>query len=85
MFAWKRLARALGRRPSGAPVAAPPRQCGSCRHFRNDPLYLEGAIPGLTSLSSGSASVRANDGLCLMHGRFVGDRFSCREHEEQEG
>jgi hypothetical protein len=51
--------------------------CGSCRHFRNDPLYLEAAIPGLSSLSSGVASVRADDGLCLMRDRYLSARASC--------
>ena len=51
--------------------------CGSCRHFRNDPAYLEAAIPGLSSLSSGAASVRADDGLCLAHDRYLSARASC--------
>jgi len=65
---------ALGRsRPS--PVAS--RRCGACRHFRNDPAYLEAAIPGLSCLSSGAASVRADDGLCLRHDRYLGAGRSC--------
>jgi hypothetical protein len=51
--------------------------CGSCRHFRNDPAYLEAAIPGLSSLSSGAASVRADDGLCLLRDRYLSARASC--------
>jgi hypothetical protein len=51
--------------------------CGSCRHFRNDPAYLEAATPGLASLSSASASVRADDGLCLRRDRYLGARASC--------
>jgi len=50
----------------------PARQCASCAHFRNDPAYLESAFPGLTSLSSGYASVRANDGLCARHQLYLG-------------
>jgi hypothetical protein len=51
--------------------------CGSCRHFRNDAAYLEAAIPGLASLSSASASVRADDGLCLLRDRYLSARASC--------
>jgi hypothetical protein len=41
--------------------------CRFCRHFRNDPSFLEEHIPGLASLSSAFASVRSDDGLCLRH------------------
>jgi hypothetical protein len=51
--------------------------CGSCRHFRNDPAYLEAAMPGFSSLSSAFASVRADDGLCLMRDRYLSARASC--------
>jgi len=51
--------------------------CGSCRHFRNDPSYLEAAIPGLSSLGSAAASARADDGLCLIRDRYLGARASC--------
>jgi len=53
--------------------------CGSCRHFENSAAYLEAAIPGLASLSSGAASVRADDGLCLLHDRYLGARASCAD------
>ncbi len=56
---------------------APEGFCGSCRYFRNDPAYLEAAIPGLSSLSSGAASVRADDGLCLLRDRYLSARASC--------
>ena len=52
-------------------------QCRSCRHFRNDAKYLEAAFPGLTSLSSGYGSTRADDGLCLQHDRYLSARSSC--------
>ena len=77
MFRWKDVAQAL-RRPAPASPAGP--RCGSCRRFRNDPAYLEAALPGLSSLSSGAASVRADDGLCLLHERLVGARFSCADY-----
>ena len=60
-------------------------QCGRCVHFRNDRAYLEAAMPGLTSMSSGDASVRADDGICLRHDRYLSARASCAEfrpHDE---
>jgi hypothetical protein len=74
--AFVRLLRALSRRQ---PASIAPNRCGSCRDFRNDPAYLEAAIPGLTCLSSGSASVRADDGLCLRHDRYLGAGRSCAD------
>jgi hypothetical protein len=53
------------------------RQCRNCRHFRNDPKYLETAFKGLTSLSSGYASVRSDDGICVRHDRYLSARSSC--------
>jgi hypothetical protein len=52
-------------------------QCRNCRHFRNDPAYLETAFPGLTSLSSGYGAVRADDGVCLLHDRYLRATYSC--------
>ncbi len=56
---------------------SPIAQCRNCRHFRNDPAYLESAFPGLTSLSSGYGSVRADDGVCLLHDRYLRATYSC--------
>jgi hypothetical protein len=53
------------------------RQCRNCRHFHNDPKYLETAFKGLTSLSSGYASVRSDDGICVRHDRYLSARSSC--------
>lgn len=55
------------------------RRCGSCSHFHNDPVYLEKVIPGLTSMSSAHASVRADDGVCSRHDRYLSARSSCKE------
>ena len=54
--------------------------CMSCRHFLAQPLALERALPGLNSLSSGYASVRASDGLCAVHDRYVAASSSCAQH-----
>jgi hypothetical protein len=51
--------------------------CRDCVHFRNDPSYLETVFRGLTSLSSGYGSVRADDGICLRHDRYLSARASC--------
>jgi hypothetical protein len=55
------------------------RRCGRCGHFRNDPAYLEAAMPGLSSLSSATASVRADDGVCVRHDRYLSARSWCAD------
>ncbi len=34
-------------------------------------------MPGLSSLSSAAASVRADDGICLLRARYLSARASC--------
>lgn len=51
--------------------------CVSCTHFHDDPAQVERALPGLVALSSAYASVRAQDGLCVEHGRIVNGRRRC--------
>jgi hypothetical protein len=60
-------------------------RCGNCGYFRNDRAYLEAAIPGLTSMSSGDASVRADDGICLRHDRYLSARASCADFSTFDG
>jgi hypothetical protein len=55
------------------------RECRACRHFRNDAKFLEAAFPGLTAMSSGYGSTRADDGICLRHDRYLGARASCAD------
>ena len=52
-------------------------RCGDCRHFRNDPAYLEEAIKGLSALGSAWGSARADDGICLIHERYLSSEASC--------
>jgi hypothetical protein len=52
-------------------------QCRHCRHFRNDPGFLETVFPGLTSMSSGYGSVRADDGVCLLRDRYLRATYGC--------
>jgi hypothetical protein len=53
--------------------------CAACKHFRNDPAALEAAFPGLASLSSARGSVRADDGLCARHDRYLSAWASCAD------
>jgi hypothetical protein len=55
------------------------RRCGDCAHFRNDPAFLESSFPGLTSFSSGYASVCADDGVCARHDRYLTAGATCAE------
>ncbi len=56
-------------------------QCLQCRHFRNSPEYLESVFKGLTTLSSGYASVRCEDGICLLNDRYLAANRSCDQFE----
>ncbi len=51
--------------------------CAKCRHFENSPPALEAALPGLNVLSSAYAAVRASDGLCALHDRYVAATSVC--------
>jgi hypothetical protein len=55
-------------------------RCASCAYFRNDPAYIEQAMPGLITMGSGYASVRAQDGICARHERYLSERSSCADH-----
>jgi hypothetical protein len=51
--------------------------CAACRHFERDPRRIEAMLPGLTSLGSASASVAADDGICLRHDTYQSGRYRC--------
>jgi hypothetical protein len=53
--------------------------CQGCLWFQNDPAFVEAAFPGLTTMSSGFASVRDRDGLCERHQRYLSARDSCEQ------
>jgi hypothetical protein len=59
----------------------PGQSCGHCAHFRNDPAFLEVAFGGLNALSSARGSVRGNDGVCVVHGRYLTAGASCPKFE----
>jgi hypothetical protein len=54
--------------------------CAGCRHFNDRPLDLEAALPGLSSLSSAFAAVRSQDGICVLHDRYVAAGSRCTLH-----
>ena len=51
--------------------------CAGCGHFNDHPPDIEAAFPGLSSLSSAYAAVRASDGLCRVHDRYVAATSCC--------
>ena len=57
----------------------PPGRCRACAHFRGEPSQIEQAFPGLASLGSAYGSVRAEDGLCLRHDRYLGADCWCAD------
>lgn len=54
-----------------------PTACQNCAHFKNDPATIEAAYPGLTTMSSGFASVRDRDGFCNCHELYLSAHDSC--------
>lgn len=57
----------------------PAQRCQNCAHFQNKPELIEEAFKGLTSMSSGFASVRAGDGLCNLHEIYLSEYEGCKE------
>ncbi|HZX92716.1 MAG TPA: hypothetical protein VFE67_18915 [Rudaea sp.] len=66
----------------GAAIEAPPR-CSACRFFCSNPQELESRIAGLRSFGSGFASVRAGDGLCEKHDRYLSASAHCSSFERR--
>jgi len=58
-------------------IAVSQRCCGHCVFFANSPETIEAAFPGLSAMSSASASVRSQDGLCGKHDRYLAFRDVC--------
>ena len=63
------------------PREEPRRECRRCVHFRDDPAMIEALVTGLASFGSGYSSVRADDGLCLHHQRYLSGRASCPDFD----
>jgi hypothetical protein len=51
--------------------------CFPCAYFCDDPARTEAELPGLATFSSAHASVRAQDGLCLVQDRVINGRRRC--------
>jgi hypothetical protein len=56
-------------------------ECLACGFFQNNPVVLETVFPGLNSLSSAYASVRAESGICNRLDLFVSSRYGCAYFE----
>lgn len=65
-------------------VGRPAQSCQRCVHFKNDPVLVENTFPGLTTMSSGFASVRDKDGLCSYHQLYLSARDSCPQIEIEQ-
>ena len=81
-----RLGAAAESRTTGSSANDEARQghCRTCRNFQSDPRLFEALTPGLVSFGSGDASVRADDGLCLHHGRYVAANAGCTSYQPQQ-
>ena len=55
--------------------------CARCAHFRSQPAQIESRLRGLKSMSSAYASVRAEDGLCSRHDRYVAASSVCEDYQ----
>jgi hypothetical protein len=67
----------------GAVASALEPSCGSCRYFCQQPHEIESQMPGLRSLSSAHASVRASDGICRRHDRYLGATSHCADYQQR--
>ena len=57
--------------------------CAHCIWFIDDAARFEAMIPGLRSMGSARASVRADDGICETHDLIVSARDSCARFTPQ--
>jgi hypothetical protein len=62
------------------PISTTATSCRTCRHFFNASPAIESALPGLSSLSSAYAAVRAEDGVCSLHDRYIAAESVCSSH-----
>jgi hypothetical protein len=54
--------------------------CASCRFFSSDATALDRQFPGLRTLGSVYGSVRAHDGLCTRHARYLSAASRCDDY-----
>jgi hypothetical protein len=55
--------------------------CANCRHFSGAPREVEALLPGMRTLGSAYGSVRATDGICRLHDRYLDPTSRCASHE----
>jgi len=65
-------------------MQAPPadKRCIHCTHFRNSPAYMEKVFKGMNTMSSGFASVRMDDGICLKNDEYLSAYDWCDKFEK---
>ena len=61
--------------------ARPAPACGRCRYFLTDAAQIEAEIPGLAVMGSGFSAVRAHDGLCRLHQRYLSESHACERFQ----
>jgi hypothetical protein len=69
------------RTSAAAPAGAPQRLCGNCRHFRGTPTEVEAQLRGMRTLGSAYGAVRATDGICILHDRYLSPSGTCAAYE----
>ncbi len=57
--------------------------CINCKQFRNSPGYLESVFKGMTTFGSGHASVRKDDGICLVNDEYLSADSWCDKFENR--
>lgn len=57
--------------------------CMNCKHFRNSPQYLESVIKGMSCMSSGHASIKKDDGICLVNDVYLQAEDWCDKFESR--
>ncbi len=75
---------AAGRTLPMRAIEVPQHSCAGCRYFSDQAAELEASLPGLACLSSAYASVRAQDGICEWHRRYVAASSVCAHHLGRE-
>ena len=83
MSGWGTIHRSAARACAAPIRATPEERCGNCRYFCQAPHEIESQMPGLRSLGSVFASVRASDGLCRRHDRYLGASSHCDEYQPE--
>ena len=54
--------------------------CANCRHFVGAPREVEALLPGMRTLGSAYGAVRATDGVCQLHDRYLNPSSRCASH-----